>query len=143
MVKEVEDGKTLFVRHLRVGSTDIGYLYLVGVEVEGRDGRDDRESQKSPTRNAWHLLRPQLHGDIEDEVEEEVGDEDDEEGFGEIVGQKNNYCYQKIGDQKSDNKEKPEKRKQISKKPEKYLLIDLKGFLWFLITCCVSLGSQR
>ena len=108
VVEEVEAGKTLFVRHLRVGSTDVGYFYRVGEEVEGRDGTEDCESEESPTTSAWHLFRSQLHDEIEGEVEEEVGDEDDEEGCGHFVRQEDYYRYQKIDDQKSDDKLKPE-----------------------------------
>ena len=109
VVEEVEEEVvTLFVRHLRVGRTDIGCLDRVGEEVEGRDCTEDCQSQESPTTNARHLFRSQLHGDVEGEVEEEVADEDEEEGPGHFVRLEDCYRYQKIEDQKSDDELKPE-----------------------------------
>ena len=108
VVKEVEARKTLFVYHLRVGSTGVGYFDLAGVEDDGRDGAEDRESQESPTRSCRHLFCPQFHEEIEGEVEKGVGDEDDQEDLGQFDRQEDDYRYQKIDDQKNDHKLKPE-----------------------------------
>ena len=100
------------------------------VEESSGGGTEDCERQESPTRSGWPLFRPQLHEEIEGEVEEGVDDEDDEEDLGQLDRQEDHYRYQKIDDQKSDDELKPEKKQNlIGWKEEKYLLIDLKGFL--------------
>ena len=108
IVKEVEAGNALFVRHLRGGSTHVGVLHFAGVEEDGCAGTEDREGQESPTRSSWLLFCPQLHEEIEGEVEESVGDEDDKEDLGQLDRHEDHYRYQKIDDQKSDDELKPE-----------------------------------
>ena len=84
VVEEVEAGKTLLVLHLGVGGADVGLLHPVDEEVDGRHCADDGEDEEGPAGRGWHLLGPQLHHDVEAEIEEEVGEENHQEDLGQI-----------------------------------------------------------
>ena len=108
VVEEVEAGKTLLVLHLGVGGADVGLLHPVDEEVDGRRCADDGEDEEGPAGRGWHLLGPQLHHDVEAEVEEEVGEKDHQEDLGQIHWLEDYGRCEEVEDEEGNHKLKSE-----------------------------------